>query len=107
MYRTHSAKVHVPRGEFVQGALAERVREHATQRRWYLAVTKSDGARTENGFLWRSVGVAEGGKFGDDEERKDDGKLFPKVAEEEGFCRRGKGRSAVESEAFGGVAADV
>ena len=97
-YRTHSAKVHVSSGEFVQGALAERVRKHAAQRRWYLAVAKSDGARTEDGFLWRSVGVAESGDgFGDDEERKDDGKLLPKVAEEEGCHNRGKGRSDVES----------
>jgi hypothetical protein len=97
-YRTHSAKVHVSSGEFVQGALAERVRKHAAQRRWYLAVAKSDGARTEDGFLWRSVGVAESGDgFGDDEERKDDGKLLPKVAEEEGCHNGGKGRSAVES----------
>ena len=57
------------------------MRKHAAQRRWYLAVAKSDGARTEDGFLWRSVGVAEGGGdgFGDDEERKGDGKLLPKV----------------------------
>jgi hypothetical protein len=53
---------------------------------------------TEDGFLWRSVGVAESGDgFGDDEERKDDGKLLPKVAEEEGCHNGGKGRSAVES----------
>lgn len=100
--RTHRAKVYVPRGEFVQGALTKRVRETATQRWWDFAAAKSDGARTEDGFLWRSVGVAESGGH---EEREDDGKLFPGVAEEEGYRRREE--RSDESETFGGDAAGV
>ena len=100
--RTHRAKVYVPRGEFVQGTLTKRVREHATQRWWDFAAAKSDGARTEDGFLWRSVGVAESGGH---EEREDDGKLFPGVAEEEGYRRREE--RSDESETFGGDAAGV
>ena len=56
------------------------MREHATQRRRDIAVTKSDGSRTKDGFLWRSVGVTKSGGY---EEREGDGKLLSGVSEEE------------------------
>ena len=74
------------------------MREHATQRRRDIAVTKSDGSRTKDGFLWRSVGITKNGGY---EEREDDGKLLSGVSEEE--RGRGKEERRNKNETFGGV----
>ena len=74
------------------------MREHATQRRRDIAVTKSDGSRTKDGFLWRSVGVTKSGGY--EESRKTMEQTF-------GVSKKNEGEEKEErrnkNETFGGV----